>query len=183
MRFDKHALILAVIEGLNQHESRTGKTHVQKALFLLDASGLLKAPFNFVLYKHGPYLTDFEIELEQMKSYAALKSDTVEGWYGVRLSPGMNALFVKRMSPLSEASRRAVDLVCRFVGRMGVMELEPLATAIWIRTREGVVDPDDVAARLHQLKPHVSVHKAEEADREARKLLDSAESVVTARQT
>ena len=183
MRFDKHALILAVVESLNKHESRTGKTHVQKALFLLDACGLLKAPFNFVLYKHGPYLTDFETELEQMKSYAALKSDTVDGWYGVRLSPGMNASLVKRSSPLPEASQKSVDLVCGQIGRMGVIELEPLATASWIRMRERVVDPDGVAARLHELKPHVSPQKAEEADRQARKLLDAAKTVVDARQT
>jgi hypothetical protein len=182
MRFDKHALILAVVEGLNKQGSWTGKTHVQKALFLLDASGLLKAPFNFVLYKHGPYLTDFETELEQMKSYAALKSDTVEGWHGVRLSPGTNASMVERMSPLSEAAQKSVDLVCRFVGRKGVAELEPLATAVWIRTREGVVDPDDVATRLHQLKPHVALHDAENADREARRFLESAQGLVRARQ-
>ena len=112
MQFDKHALILAVVEGLNQQESWTGKTHVQKALFLMDAAGLLKAPFHFVLYKHGPFMTDFEAELEQMKSYAALKSDTVEGWYGVRLSPGMNAALVKRMSRCAGIAALEEQSVC-----------------------------------------------------------------------
>jgi hypothetical protein len=182
MQFDKHALILAVVEGLNQQESWTGKTHVQKALFLMDAAGLLKAPFHFVLYKHGPFMTDFEAELEQMKSYAALKSDTVEGWYGVRLSPGMNAALVKRMSPVPEATLKAVGFVCQFVGRRGVVELEPLATAVWIRTREGIVQSDKVAMRLHELKPHVPLHDAENADREALKLLESARRAVQTRQ-
>jgi hypothetical protein len=182
MQFGKHALILAAVEGLQRHGSRTGKTHVQKSLFLSDASGVLKAPFNFVLYKHGPYSFDFETELEQMKSYAALNSDTVEGWYGVRLSPGMNASLVKRVAPLPDATQEAIEFVCRFVGNKGVVELERLATAVWIRTRECIVDSEKVALRLHQLKPHVAVHDAENADREARNLLDSAQKFVQVRQ-
>jgi hypothetical protein len=178
MQFDKHALILAVVEGLKQQGSWTGKTHVQKALFLLDASGRWIVPFRFVLYKHGPYSFDAEAELEQMKSYSALKSDTVEGWYGAVLSPGTNAPLVKRLSPLPGATQEAVEFICRSVGRKKVNELEPLATAAWIRTREGVVDPYKVAERLLQLKPHVGIRMAEEADREARKILDSAGSVV-----
>jgi hypothetical protein len=180
MQFDKHALILGVVEGLNQHGSWTGKTHVQKALFLLDAAGLLKVPFHFVLYKHGPFTIDFETELEQMRSYAALKSDTVEGCYGVRLSPGANAPLVKRMSPLPDTTLQAVAFICQFVGRKGVVELEPLATAVWIRTREGRVHTDEVAMRLHELKPHVPLHDAENADREALKLLESARGSVRA---
>jgi hypothetical protein len=182
MRFDKHALILAVVEGLRQQGSWTGKTHVQKTLFLLDASGFLKTSFNFVLYKHGPYSFDFVTELEQMKSYAALNCDTAERWHGVRLSPGMNTPFVKRAAPLPDTTQKAIELACHFVGTKGVVELEPLATAVWIRTREHVVDPEKVALRLHQLKPHVAVHDAQSADREARNLLDAAQKFVQARQ-
>jgi hypothetical protein len=182
MQFDKHALILAVVEGLNLRGSWTGKTHVQKALFLMDAAGLLKAPFHFVLYKHGPFTIDFETELEQMKSYAALKSDTVEGWYGVRLSPGTNAPMVKQVSPLPVATLKAVELICQFVGRKGVVDLEPLSTAVWIRTREGVADADEVAARLHQLKPHVALPDAENADRESLRLFESAQNLLQTRQ-
>ncbi len=176
MQFDKHALILAVVEGLKQQGSWTGKTHVQKALFLLDASGALQIPFQFVLYKHGPYSFDAEAELEQMKSYAALDSKTVEG-YGVVLSPGANASYVKRLHPLPGADQEAVDFVCRSVGRKTVAELEPLATAAWIRTREAVVEPDAVVERLRQLKPHVGIREAEEADREVRRIFEVAASV------
>ena len=178
MQFDKHALILAAVEGLRRHGSRAGKTHVQKSLFLSDASGVLKAPFNFVLYKHGPNSFDFETELEQMKSYSALNSDTVEGWYGVRLSPGMNALLVKRVAPLPDETQKAIEFVCRFVGTKGVVELERLATAVWIRTREHIIDPESVALRLRQLKPHVAIHDAEKADQEAQEHLDSAKAFV-----
>ncbi len=179
MQFDKHALILAVVEGLKQQGSWTGKTHVQKTLFLLRASGMLEVPFQFVLYKHGPYSFDAEAELEQMKSYAALDSKTVEG-YGVVLGPGGNAPYVKRQCPLSAAVQEAIEFVCRSVGRKKVAELEPLATAAWIRTREEVVEPDTVVERLRQLKPHVGIREAEEADREIRRIFDAARSVAGA---
>jgi hypothetical protein len=179
MQFGKHALILAVVEGLRQQGSWTGKTHVQKALFLLTASGMSEVPFQFVLYKHGPYSFDAEAELEQMKSYAALDSKAVEG-YGVVLSPGKNAPWIKRGYPLPAAIQEAVDFVCRSVGRKKVAELEPLATAAWIRTREGVVEPDAVVERLRQLKPHVGIREAEEADREARRLFEAAAGVARA---
>jgi hypothetical protein len=173
MQFSKHALILAVVEGLQQQGSWTGKTHVQKALFLLGASGVLEVPFPFVLYKHGPYSFDAEEELEQMKSYAALDCQAVEG-YGVVLSPGSNAPLVKRLCPLPTAVQEAVDFVCQSVGRKKVAELEPLATAAWIRTREHVVEPAAVVERLRQLKPHVGPREAEEADREARRIFEAA---------
>jgi hypothetical protein len=179
MQFSKHALILAVVEGLQQQGSWTGKTHVQKALFLLGASGVLEVPFPFVLYKHGPYSFDAEEELEQMKSYAALDCRTVEG-YGVVLSPGSNAPLVKRLCPLPAAVQEAVDFVCLSVGRKKVAELEPLATAAWIRTRERLVEPAAVVERLRQLKPHVGPREAEEADREARRIFEAAASVAGA---
>jgi hypothetical protein len=173
MEFSKHALILAVVEGLKRQGSWTGKTHVQKALFLLDASGVLEVPFPFVLYKHGPYSFDAEEELEQMRCYAALDCQTVEG-YGVVLSPGDNAPLVRRLCPLPAAVQEAVDFICRSVGRKKVAELEPLATAAWIRTQEKVVEPGAVVERLRQLKPHVGVREAEEADGEARRIFEAA---------
>ena len=79
MEIKKHAIILGVIESLNEHESWTGKTHVQKALWLLSAVGDIEVPFRFVLYKHGPYSFDVEEESEQMKGYAAVTVDTIPG--------------------------------------------------------------------------------------------------------
>ena len=49
MDFYKHALILAMIERLGAHGSRTGKTHVIKGFFLGDAEGGLEQLFQFFL--------------------------------------------------------------------------------------------------------------------------------------
>ena len=172
MDFKKHALILAVIDRLHKHGSWTGKTHLQKALFLLSALGAIQVPFQFVLYKHGPYSFDVEEELEQMKGYAAVVSEAVPE-YGVVLRAGTSARFVKDKAPLSEAELKTIEQVCTFVGSKKATELERIATAAWIRTREQVTEEISVATRLNQLKPHVSVMEAAEADKKVIPLLNS----------
>jgi uncharacterized protein YwgA len=166
MDFDKDALVLGMIEVLASLGSRTGKTHVVKGLFLGHAAGALAVPFEFFLYKHGPYSTDIESTLEQMKSYGAITVQPAYDGYGVILRPCDMADFVKRRAPLTAETRSGIDRVCRFIQAKNVGQLERLATAAWIRTREGVEDPDAVAERLNQLKPHISVKEARDADAE-----------------
>jgi hypothetical protein len=105
-----------------------------------------------------------------MKSYGAIVSEPISG-YGVMLRAGEKAGFVKRQAPLSPSEQKAIDRICTFLGDSKALELERIATAAWIRTREKIQDPDKVAARLHELKPHVSVQEAAEADRRVAPLL------------
>ncbi len=170
MDFKKHALILDVVEELKGYESRAGKTHVQKAFSLLNARGDIPIPFQFILYKHGPYSFDIEEEMELMKSYSALISVPVQE-FGVMLSSGNMADYVKQRAPLSIEEMKAIKRVCEFVGKRNVLELERISTAAWIRTQENIQDTNKVAQRLHELKPHVTVEDALKADSEALKLL------------
>jgi hypothetical protein len=164
MQFKKHAILLAVIECLRRHGSWTGKTHVQKALSLLRDSGRIPVPFQFVLYKHGPYSFEVEAELEQLQSYGGIAVEPNEHGYGVVLCAGAMADFVRAMEPLAPNELRAIEDVCEFVGVRNVVELERLATASWIRCQEGKTERADVAERLHALKPHIAIADAERAD-------------------
>jgi hypothetical protein len=166
MNYRKPALVLAVIRGLLAHGSWTGKTHVQKSVFLLKTTSQIDVPFTYMLYKHGPYSFEVESELEQMRSYAAVKSEPDPEGYGVVLKPGPGAEFVGRVARLNEFEEAQVERVCRFVGKRNVADLERLATAAWIRINEGVAESQRIAARLNQLKPHVSLREAEAANDE-----------------
>jgi hypothetical protein len=166
MDFQKHALVLGMLETLAARGSRTGKTHVIKGLALGAAARVLEVPFDFFLYKHGPYSTDVETNLEQMKSYGALLVQPAYDGFGVILRPGDMAGFVKARAPLTARTQQGIDRICDFIRSKNVGQLERLATAAWIRTREGIEDSDVVAERLNQLKPHVSLRDAREADRE-----------------
>jgi hypothetical protein len=71
-------------------------------------------------------------------------------------------------------SRQGIEHVSEFLRGRNAKELELLATAAWIRTREGIGDADEVARRLHELKPHVSATEARLADDEVREFLEGA---------
>jgi hypothetical protein len=170
MDFHCHALVLAMIETLRAQQSRTGKTPIIKGLYLAKAAGL-DVPFELFLYKHGPYSTDIEDNLDQMKSYGAIDVEPAFDGYGVKLSPGENAGFVKKQAALSAEEMATLEKVCRFIRHKNVSQLERLATAAWIRKEEGIEDPDLVARRLNELKPHISLTDAREADREVLEFL------------
>lgn len=163
MDFRKHALILAVIDALHRHGSWTGKTHVQKALSLLRDAGGTAVPFQFVLYKHGPYSFDIEDELEQMQSYGAISVEPNPNGYGVVLQKSAGAEIVSRYATLDDDELQSIEEVCAFVGDRTVSELERLATASWIRSQERVADANQAAHRLHALKPHIPIADAEKA--------------------
>jgi hypothetical protein len=160
MNFEHHKLILETVNGLREKGSWTGKTHVIKTLFLVSCK--IELPFDFLLYKHGPYSFDIDLELEEMKSYLAVVSEQVLG-YGPRLKIGKGKSFVEGGivdRPIVDAIRKA----CQFVGDSNVGQLEALATAAWIRSRENLVNQPKVVDRLIELKPHVSRDTALWAD-------------------
>ena len=106
MDYKKASLVLAVIRSLKQHGSWTGKTHVQKSLFLIKTATQIDVPFTFVLFKHGPYSFELETELEQMKSYLAITSEPDPNGYGVVLSPGPGSRFIDERGGLSDVESR-----------------------------------------------------------------------------
>ena len=61
-------------------------------------------PEEYVLYKHGPYSFVVQSEIEEMKSYAGVSSDEVASGYGLSLSPGKNAGFIREKAQLSPAT-------------------------------------------------------------------------------
>jgi hypothetical protein len=168
MEIRKHAIILEVIQNLSRLGSRTGKTHIQKALSLLRDTNSMDIPFQFILYKHGPFSFDVVDELEQMQSYDAIQIEPNQEGYGVVLSPGSMCNYVRTHAPLEATELHAIQQTCEFVGNRNVLDLERLATASWIRYQEQEADPENVAARLHELKPHIALADARIADQAIR---------------
>jgi hypothetical protein len=107
-----------------------------------------------------------------MKSYTAVQVDTIPGT-GVSLHDGDMASYFHDNAPLSAKQKKAIERVCKFIGGSNVLELERIATAAWIRTREKIENSRAVAVRLSELKPHVSIEEATKADRRVAALLNS----------
>jgi uncharacterized protein YwgA len=175
MDLQKQALILKMIETLQNHGSRTGKAHIIKGLFLGQAAGLFDLPFDFFLYKHGPYSSDIEATIEEMKTYGAVEVEPSFDGYGVILSPGKMASYPEERAPVPNQILEGINKVCEFLRHRNAKELERMATAAWIRTREEMTDPEEVANRLHELKPHVSPAEARKADAKVQEFLQTVE--------
>jgi hypothetical protein len=76
--------------------------------------------------------------------------------------------------------RGAVDFVADELAPLGVADLERLAAALWVRRRHPDSSDADRAARIHELKPHVSVESAQQALSEVAKMEQEAEAAVAA---
>lgn len=171
MIFKRHALLLKTVESLQESGSWTGRTHVQKALFLVKAAGRIKVPHQYVLYKHGPYSFEVDQELAAMRSYEAIAADELMPGYGPTLQPSRNRGFLMRVGKLKAAEAREIQRVCRFVDGRGVADLERLATAAWVLKQEKITNDEKAAARIHELKPHISVESAKDAIKTVRDVL------------
>ena len=168
--FEKHALILRAVEELNRVHSWTGKTHVNKVLFL--ASLKAEMPFDYILYKHGPFSFDVDDELSEMQSYKGVTAVGV-GQYGSRFEPGPSGEFVKNFAEIIPERMAAIQAAADLAGNRDVTGLEALATSAWVIKKEGQDEKDQVARRVSQLKPHLPKKLVGESVKEALAFLKS----------
>ena len=176
-RLRRAALLTQLIREMRKQGSWCGETHVQKAtLFLQD---LLEVPLGleFVLYKHGPFSFDLRDELAAMRADGFFKLQP-ERPYGPRIvltdrSEYIQSLFSKTL----HEHRKKIDFVAKTVGNKGVVELERLATALFITLHQN--PPGSVDGRIDELtrvKPHISREDARSAVQEVDKIIEISKS-------
>ena len=146
-----YAIVLRAVRGLNAANSWTGKTHVIKSLYI--ASTKADLPFEFVLFKHGPYSFDANDAIESMSAVGFLNL-TATPPYGVQLKPGrFEGLLDENVDTSTVA---VVDRAIELVGNAGVQELEALATSIWVAEKGGFEGDDAWLMAVKGLKPHLA---------------------------
>lgn len=168
------SLILALTEKLRENQSWAGETHLQKAVYVLRRVLGVPVPFNFILYKHGPFSFELRDEIGWMRSSGFLEWEVRSNYYGPSLRTGQLGPILKKQFPDS-AQRHSSEIefvATRFAGK-NVALLERLTTAIFVTLDERT--PANLRAlQIHQLKPHISVPDAEAAVIEADALVQAA---------
>jgi len=162
-RLERASVLLSLVEALRSRGSWAGETHLQKSAYFLQE--LLGVPLGlrFILYKHGPFSFDLRQDVGGMFADSILAWEIQPYPYGPSLKPG----------PLSDLLKRQFSRPARhFAGQIGfvaeklapkrVVELERLATALYV-TLQGKVEGEQRAARICQLKPHITPAEAVEA--------------------
>jgi len=159
------SVLLELARQLRAAGSWCGETHMQKATYFLQEVTRVPLEFEFVLYKHGPYSFDLADDLGGMLGERFLMYEPVTG-YGPRLKEGTSAEQLRREfpEPAAEYAPRIAS-VAGWLQNKRVTDLERLGTALYV-TLEGRAQGPDRAARIVQLKSHVTPQEAEAAIRD-----------------
>lgn len=157
------SLLLAVLtEKLRAHHSWAGETHLQKAVFFLQAMLGVPTGFRFTLYKYGPFSFDLRDKLSEMRASDQLEMLVQPAPYGPQLDTGPGADQLRKRFPKTlRAYDAQLEYVATRLGGLGVGALERLATALLV-TIEAAPNAtvDERAVRLHAYKPHVKLESA-----------------------
>jgi hypothetical protein len=153
----RRAVILNLLQSLEQKGSWCGETHIQKATYCLQEMTKTQLEFEFILYKHGPFSFDFREELTAMRA---------DGLIDIRLNPSpfgpslyvtdCGKSFCERFLITFEEFKRQIHFVAETLGNKKVADLERLATALYIIKKEPSGDVDERAVIMQELKPHIS---------------------------
>jgi hypothetical protein len=171
----QEAVLVGLARRLQDRGSWSGETHLQKAAYLLHELGGVPFDFDFILYKHGPFSFELRDELGSMRADRLLEREIQPPPYGPRIlvtdrGRELEGRFARTMTRYGAS----LDWVAERLGDRGVVELERLATALWVTRELGEsAGVDARAARLHQVKPHVGLVAAADAVREIDEILSA----------
>ena len=172
MEAKQNALLLALLKAMDERGSWCGETHVQKACYFLQEATKVPLDLDFILYKHGPYSFDLHEDLGDMRARLLVDIEQRPP-YGPSLKQGRSAqVLTEGYSDFITAYRPAIEFVASKLSGQGVVDLERLATALYvIRNYQNEADKAQV---MNDLKPRISKEKATEALDEVERILEQA---------
>ena len=174
---ERYATLLKLVRGMNEANSWSGETHIQKSIFFLQEALDVELRYKFILYKHGPFSFPLRDDLIAMRADDFLALQVRHPEYGPSYVPGKRASLLDAFCSATKDLERRIEFAARRIAPRSVAELEPLATALYLKKRSPDAQEEALARQIHQLKPHITVERAREALRELSLLLEEAAMV------
>ena len=170
------SILLELISELKNVGSWCGETHIQKSAFFLEEMLGVPLELGFIMYKYGPYSFELSDDLTALRAYNYIDLMPLEP-YGVTYSLKDEENKLKKFyeKDIEEYSEKIFSIAETF-GNRTVVELEKLATAFFVYNNENIEDAEEIAKRLNEIKPHVSIQDAEKAVEE---MLEIRENIQT----
>ncbi len=167
------SILLELISELRKKGSWCGETHIQKSTFFLEEMFNVPLGLDFIIYKYGPYSFDLNDDLTALRAYSYIYI-IPQNPYGVTycLKDEENKLKKFYEKSIEEYSNQ-ISAAAEFFGNRTVVELEKLATAFFIIKKEKLTGINEIAKRLHEIKPHVKIQDAEAAAEDILKIKTS----------
>lgn len=163
--------VLDAIESLRSVDSWTGRVHVQKLLFVIDALKLAKPPFQFALYHYGPYSREIDDLFGFLEVFGEIECRYPRIGYG----PQYDA---QKKSPgrISADELQAMKFVANQFGKSDSKALERIATCLWVMEREKISSENEIIKRVGEAKPKYSTEQIRESLLSANELRTAAKA-------
>ena len=172
-RMKNAALITKLVERLRDQESWCGETHVQKAVYFLQHLMDVPLGFSFILYKHGPFSFELRDELTALRADNLLTLEH-DPRYSPRIAATRQSKYIQDRFPKTLARYDSrISFVARRLGPKGVVQLERLGTALYVKL-EAEKPAVQRVRRIMTLKPHIAEHEASRAVREVDEILSDS---------
>lgn len=149
------AIIVSLIDALNDRGSFCGETHVQKGAFLLKE--LTGAPIDslFTLYLQDLYSFQIHKLLNELRAEELVSIEPRR--MGASWRPGERYHLLKRSYRLTiESARRQVDFVADRIARLETADLEPLATALYVSREKPSAAVEARVGSLREIKRSIT---------------------------
>lgn len=158
-------LLLSFIRMLRDVGSWTGRTHIHKFVFFVQALLDVSSDYNFVLYQRGPYSFDLDADIRTLRSIRAV--DILPNHpYGPTYFHTREPTQMRSIGP--EATAQLNELA-KILGPRNAADLELLATTLWAM-EEGITADEDIVQRVLSLKPQFSKEEVEGAVKTVREI-------------
>ncbi len=179
-RFQRSAILISLIEGMKHQGSWCGETHIQKAVYFLQTLFNLSLGYKYILYRHGPFSFDLNDELTAMRSDKFVRIQPQPYPYGPSFVMDSGSEFLKKnYKRTTENNLKFVEFIAKNLGASGVVELERLATALYVTVEHTEEEKcGKRAEKLHELKPHVSIKDARNAVQIADTLIEESRKLL-----
>jgi hypothetical protein len=177
-RLQRAALLTELVEQMHEHQSWCGETHLQKATFFLQELLGVDLGYDFVVYKHGPFSFDLSDELDGFVSDQLIRYQPQIPPYGPRITVTAEGESVQEIYPKTLARHDdKIAFVAEKLDARGVIDLERLATALYVSLEAPETSEEQRARMLREMKPHIPEPAALRAVREVDGICAEAEEL------
>jgi len=176
-RLKRYAILVTVIEKLEEKGSWCGETHIQKTVYFLEKLFENVLDYQFILYKYGPFSFDLHDDLGIMESLGVINV-IPQPPYGSQIVTGKLAERIKELFPKTLTSiKEKVEFITDKLASKNVVELETLATSLYVESKLSNNSDLEKAQEICRLKPHVSFREALQRLKEVKQILEEANTL------
>jgi|ERR1700694_2489093 len=162
-RAERAGLVVELVDRMRKHGGWSGATHLQKCLFFLQEALDVPLGYDFMLYKHGPFSFNLRDELTTFQFAGVLELRANQIPYGPSFVATERGNEIRSRVPTAKEYEPQVKFVADHFGRLGVTALERLSTALLLSKEFPKASRAELAERVHELKPHISIERAVQA--------------------